>query len=388
VILGLKVEMRRPWKLAIVMPTFFEQIIGGSEYQTYLLTDAAKKQGCDVHYIFISNDVKYNNYVNAILHTIPPIQFTKRFGAFWWIYSSSIRRELEAIKPDVVYVRGGWSFAGIGAAYAKRHGCRSIWHIASSADVTPRSIVSLLKRPLDYIERKAIKYAIRYSTCIVAHARFQADLLMKHYHRRAVVILKEQPEPTEELNKSDPFTIVWVANIKPLKQPEMFIRLAAQFVGNRNVRFIMIGRPLLGAYQDKLDTKIRELPNMTYMREQPIEVVNRILAQSHVFVNTSTYEGLPNTFVQSWMREVPVVSMLLDPDDILTTQKIGFFSGSFDQMLRDVKTLIEHPELCTQMGQRAREYALENHSLKKNMGRLLDLIFAKDVSEEPVGLES
>lgn len=369
--------LNQPKRLAIVMPSFYEQLIGGAEHQTYLLADAAKRRGYDVHYIFVSEASPYRNHLKLTLHTICPIRLPKRFGAFWWVYCLSAGRLLRKIRPDAVYVRGGWSFAGMAAAYARRHRCSSTWHVASSADVTPRPFLSLIKRPSSWIEQKAIEYAIRYSTHVVAQANYQSRLLLERYGRESTVIMNQQPEPEEALDKSGPFTVAWVGNIKPLKQPEMFIRLAAEFVGNRSVRFVMIGRPAGGKYQSGLDVAIRECGNLEYLGEQPIEKVNAILAQSHLLVNTSLYEGFSNTFVQAWMREVPVVSMLLDPDGILTTRKIGFFSGSFERMIRDVRTLVEDPALRDEMQKRAREYASENHSLKKNMDRLLDLVMAE-----------
>lgn len=368
----------QPQRLAIVMPWFFEQAIGGAEYQCYLLAEAAKKLGHEVHYIYVSNGKPCENHLRLHLHPMKALVIQSgRFGSLLSFYDCQISRILKTIRPDVLYVRGGVSFAGMTAGYAKRYGVRSIWHIASSADVTPRPLWSMLKRPLNLIERKAIGYAIKHSTHVVAHARYQAELLMKNYGRAAEVILKEQPTPTEALVKRGPFTVVWVANIKPLKQPEKFIRLAKEYAAEQNVHFIMIGRPAGGEYQARLESEMRALPNYSYLGEQPIEEVNRVLARSHVFVNTSTYEGLPNTFVQSWMREVPVVSMLLDPDDILTTQKIGFFSGSFEQMVRDIRNLIDNPALRDEMGRRAREYALEHHALEKNMGRLLEFVFGE-----------
>lgn len=363
-------------KIALLMPSFFEQLIGGSEYMAYLLAEAAKRRGHEVHYLFAATDAKYENHLGIHLHPMKRMNVPHRFGSTWFLYRRRIVSILRQIQPDLLYVRSGVSWAGTAARYAKESGSKSVWHVASSADVTPKSFLSLAKRPLDVIERRAIEYAIYHSTHVVAHARFLSDLLMKNYARHSQVILKEQPEPEEALDKSGPCTVVWVANIKPLKQPEMFVRLAREFAGNREVRFIMIGRPSGGRYQDELGAQIRALPNITYMREQPIQEVNRVLARSHVFVNTSTYEGLPNTFVQAWMREVPVVSMHVNPDDILTTLKIGYLSGSFAQMVQDVGRLIENAALRNDMGARAREYALKNHSLEKNMGRLLDLIGA------------
>jgi glycosyltransferase involved in cell wall biosynthesis len=251
-----------------------------------------------------------------------------------------------------------------------------LWHIASSADVTPHKFITFLKRPFNFVEARAIQYAIRHSTHVVTPARFLDNLLKKHYKRASNIILQMQPEATELLIKKEVFTICWVANIKPLKQPEIFINLAQRFDRAKNIRFIMIGRPSNGKYQAKLDTSIGFLNNLDYYGEQPTHKVNEILAASHVFVNTSTYEGFPNTFVQAWMREVPVVSMLLDPDNILKTQKIGYHSGSFEQMVKDVEKLIHNPALRNDMGKRAQIYAMKNHSLEKNMVQLIDLIIS------------
>ncbi len=44
--------------------------------------------------------------------------------------------------------------------------------------------------------------------------------------------------------------------------------------------------------------------------------VNAELANAHVLVNTSLYEGFPNTFIQAWMRRTVVVSLNVNPDGI------------------------------------------------------------------------
>ncbi len=361
-------------RLAIVMPSYFEENFGGAEYQASLLAEAATELGHEVHYIFATLGKTLANPLGIHLHPVPRRKISKRFGRVWWLYTPQIRKLLEEIQPDATYVRSGVAWAGAAAQYARKNGRRSIWHVAHLEDVTPLSIPAKLRRPFDFIERRAVDYAIRNSHIVVCHARYQAEALKKYFNRDSEVILKEQPEPTEVVDKSGPFTVLWVANIKGWKQPEVFIRLAREFSDDHRVRFVMVGRPAGGEYQKYLEASMEGLPNLDYLGELPIDVVNELLAKSHVFVNTSTNEGLPNTFVQAWMREVPVVSLMWDPDDILKPGEIGFCSGSFEQMVRDVRTLIENPSVRNEMGKRAREYALENHSLKKNMGRLLNLI--------------
>ncbi len=115
---------------------------------------------------------------------------------------------------------------------------------------------------------------------------------------------------------------------------------------------------------------MHQVQGLTYLGERSNEEINRILGESHILVNTSDYEGFPNTFIQAWLHEVPVVSLHVDPDDLLTRRGLGFHSGSFDKLVQDTRNLIGNAELRTRLGQQARAYALEHHALAKNLNRV------------------
>jgi glycosyltransferase involved in cell wall biosynthesis len=119
----------------------------------------------------------------------------------------------------------------------------------------------------------------------------------------------------------------------------------------------MIGRPALGSWQNEILKKIRRLPNMEYRGELSIDQVNALLQKSHILVNTSDYEGFPNTYIQAWMRKVPVVALNSDPDDFIKTQEIGFHSKTFKQMVLDVRSLLENKPLREKMGEKSCEFS-------------------------------
>lgn len=367
-------------KLAIVTPGFYEQMTGGTEYQSYLLAQAAVEAGMDVHHIYIRIDPHQNlpNRLGIALHPIDPPKCRAYFRGLGNPASFCLPKAYQILKqlaPDYVYCRSGVVQAGLGAYYAKKFGCKSIWHVASAPDVTPKPLAPLLRRPLDLLERKLIDYAIQHSTLVLTQAEYQSILLKRHYRRDSVVMTNLLPQPKETLDKTGCFTILWIANLKGAKQPEKFIQLAAAFAENKEIRFVMIGRPTKdNHYQQRVENQIKKLPNLEYLGEQAMISVNQILAASHVLVNTSRHEGFSNTFVQAWMRKVPVISMMVNPDGILTGEKIGFCSGSAKQLAKDVKTLFENPLLRDEMGRKAQAYALENHSYENNKGRFLDLI--------------
>ena len=111
--------------------------------------------------------------------------------------------------------------------------------------------------------------------------------------------------------------------------------------------------------------------------------VESLMENAILFVNTSkgNYEGFPNTFVQSWLRETPTISLNVDPGGVIAREKLGKCSGSFEQLVKDVIFLIENDKERIEMGKRARVYAENAHGFEYNVGKLSDL-FSKIVTKK------
>ena len=366
-------------RILFLMPTFLEQVIGGAEYQTYLLAEGAIQCNWEVHYAFVSNTVDWKNLLGMKLHMIRPHRLSKKLGATWFFYNNAVKRLLNEIEPEIIYVRGGWSFAAMSAKFSKRKACRSVWHVASDSDLVLKSKLDLIRKPFDIIERVLLEYAIKNSSLVIAQTNWQASELKLKYKRIAKVVPNFHPVPIATSEKNDDkFIITWIANIKPLKQPELFLKLAREFKDNNDVKFVMIGRPGRGLYMDKLKREIDIQHNLSYLREQPIDKVNKVLEKTHLFVNTSLYEGMPNTFIQAWLRSVPVVSIHVDPDHILEREKIGVRTETFDKLVEVVQALSLAKRDCLLMGRNSRIFAENKYGLKKNRSILLEILEGKE----------
>ncbi len=352
-------------RLCIVSPCHWTGGFGGSEQQISLLLDVLVAQTrFDITYVARQADPGFQptGYKVEQINVSP---FSSRVGNL--LDARPLLAALHKIRPHVIYQRVGGAYTGIAAYYAKRNNCKLVWHISSEMNVLPfrmdknRSSNTVSR----YIEKKALEYGIRNSTSIIAQTEQQAGLLQKHYGVTAARIVPNfQPVPVEPKKQDTPVKVVWVSNLKPMKRPGLFIDLARKYQSDVDVKFIMIGRAENSLWCKQVIEEIKDVQSLDYVGERTQEEVNAILAQSHIFVNTSSYEGFPNTFIQAWMREVPVVSLDVDPDNILSSRSIGYRSGSFAALCRDLEKLIGDKQLRQSMGNAARDYAIENHSEK------------------------
>jgi glycosyltransferase involved in cell wall biosynthesis len=328
----------------------------------------------DVHYLTISDRQIESRDPGISTSTIPRRKRLRRIlGLYYVLDYPRVWNAIQRIAPHIIYIQNANAYLGIAARYAMSSPCSLIWHIASSYEVRRFAIRSFRTIPFDYIDKRMVEYGIRHANYVFGQAKYEEDLLLQNYGRRCDLIVGNwHPEPTRPCTRGQPLKVVWVANIKPLKQPETFVDLAERLGTVTDAEFIMIGRPGSAKYQRRLESRIRKVRGLTYLGERSMDEINRILAESHIFVNTSEYEGFPNTFVQAWLHEVPVVSLHVDPDDVLTKQGLGFHSGSLDKLVQDTRSLIENSDLRTRIGERAKAYAMEHHGLTKNLNQVAE----------------
>ena len=124
---------------------------------------------------------------------------------------------------------------------------------------------------------------------------------------------------------------------------------------------------------DEIMATARKLPNLRFHGFIPSQRVDECFKRSSIFVNTSRIEGFPITFIQAWAHYVPVISLNVDPDRIIQNEKLGFCSGTFEQLVSDVITLLEDEKLRNTMGENARKYVEKEHDIRKIVKKYIEL---------------
>ena len=93
----------------------------------------------------------------------------------------------------------------------------------------------------------------------------------------------------------------------------------------------------------------------------PYHHVNDLYQNSRIFINTSDSEGFPNSFLQSWIRGVPVISFF-DPDNTIQRENIGSSPDDIEEMVDSIKRLLSDDDLLESFSLRAESFAMKHYS--------------------------
>ncbi len=358
----------RKKKVCIVMSTHWSWVLGGAEYQVSLIMDRlVSNDRLDITFLTRKVDPSFlpDGYtIKKIKSSGFFARYTKAFDA------KKLLSALEEIQPDIIYQRAGSAYTGICAWYAQKKNIPMVWHISHDMDVDPK--IGTQKPLFKLLEKKFLEYGIRHSSSIIAQTDQQAMSLAKHYDRNANHIIRNfHPTPDAPINKGKKIKIVWVANFKPMKQPELFVRLAKELEDIIDARFVMIGR--INDKYSKLLEDINSIKSLDYLGEQSQDQVNTIFSESHLLINTSKLEGFSNTFIQAWMRKVPVLTLTVDPDNIIKKHKVGICAGSYEKLKDAIIDLVSSHKKRVDMGKNGKQYAYSNHSMK-NVDQILEIL--------------
>lgn len=364
----------RKTRICFVAGSHWAATFGGAQYQIKcIIEELIKKQRYKIFYL--ARDV--NPTYTPKDYEIIPIGKGRNANKFpLFLDAIELFRMLKQINPDIIYQRVFNAYTGIAAYYAKQYQKKMVWHIAHDDDVRISPPSWRNSRPSRLLDYAIGQYGIRNACAIIAQTEVQKHLLQTNHSRQPnAVIHNFQPEPQESLEKEKHINIVWVGNFKPMKRPELFVRLAADLKGMDEVKLHMIGRPGNNRLYGPLISQISKLQNLRYYGEQSLVEVNHILSKSHLFINTSIAEGFPNTFIQAWMRKVPVVSLGVDVDGILQTRQYGIYTTSYQEMLYEIIKLIRNRTKIEKMACNARKLALRHFSLA-NAQQIINILNA------------
>ncbi|MBD3338120.1 MAG: glycosyltransferase [Candidatus Lokiarchaeota archaeon] len=376
--LFIKISILMNYKICIINQGFYKYSIGGAEVQLYLLAKELLRNNYEVFYV--TNDVNSYQEVEGIklYPYIHNSNFTKKSCAYF-------NEVIDRLHPDLIFQRGRKAVTFYAGNYSQKY--RVPFIFAASMDIdckklksTPRlfknrnKFKQVLSLPFAIYEDYKTLHGMKNANIVLAQSAKQKDLLFDNLGIKSEIIRNYHPIVKEVYSKEERPVVLWLASIKTWKQPELFMKLS-NTLKDVNCQFILAGRMAEERYRDKIEAWSKSSNNFKYLENVDFEKSNELIGKASIFVNTSLKnEGFPNTFIQAWHRKTPTVTLNFDPDGVIKREKLGFHSGSFEQLLKDVNTLIEDRAKRNEIGENAFNYAKLHFSRGESIDKLLCLI--------------
>jgi len=285
-------------------------------------------------------------------------------------------RAIKHDRSDKVLIATMAYCARSGLEQAHAIGAKTIFRVASDNDVNNSPVFPGGQLPTARLDD--------ISSCdkVVVQSEKQRDLLRESRMKESTVIPSGIPAKYSLEDKSNisKDTVLWVSNSSAIKQPWIFTALAKHFPQEK---FVMIMPDVSSDISYAVRILADELDNIELINEQiPYAISMEHFNRAKLFVNTSLREGFPNTFLQAWMTKTPTISWLVDPDDILTRNRLGLACGGDDELFfQNFARLVDNTELREIMGRNALKYAHENHSIQMSAAYYKELILSMISSE-------
>lgn len=335
------------------------ETIGGAELQQVLLGEELCKRGYEV--IFIVSD-----YGQEPIEIIDGIKVIKALEVGYaslvnkpWIHAiSQVFDAFNKANADVYYQRCGSYYTGIVSLFCMLMNKRFIYQLGSDMDADINYI-----KAMKYHHRLLYRFGVLHADHIIAQSIYQQKMVKKIFKRDSLVIKNLHPIKSLEQKKSTTPIILWVGTIKPeWKQPELFLKLAKMIP---EAKFQIIGGPSKDkGFYDKIRLEAKEIKNLEFVGFVQLSEIENFFNNATIFVNTSSIEGFPNTFLQAWAACMPVVSLNVDPDEIICKYNLGFHSKTMDNLAHDIKVLLSDELLRTNMGLNGRRYVEREHNME------------------------
>jgi len=328
--------------------------VGGSELKQVIIGRELAKRDFKIYFItFDENGEKENIDGISIIRSFSP---SKNFsilkkGLMIW-------KSLKKANADI-YIQGSGS-EGIIPFFCIIHRKKYVKWLSwdGFALQKNRSNYTLITRITNYID-------IKFSHFIVAQNTFQKEIIENKFKKKCILIKNPIiiPDSFNIKNNQEKNAILWVGTIREVKQPDIFLKIAKNLP---EYRFKMIGGKSKKEEElyKKINREAKSIPNLELLGYIPHHKIQKYYEKASIFINTSRIEGFSNTFLEAWINCTPVISLNVDPDEVICNQKLGFHSKTYEQMLIDLNMLLKNDKLRNEMGINGKKYVEKNHDVK------------------------
>jgi glycosyltransferase involved in cell wall biosynthesis len=268
-------------------------------------------------------------------------------------------RFLKSERPQWCVLQTANHLWGPVVAAARLTGVRTIFSAMNDTDVLPRQALFRRQRwwPL-------YAWGLSWSDRIFVQHGGQLSQLSTRWRTKASIFPGIVSQTSAVKTHSErPNCVAWVGVLRQHKRPDRLIEIARKAP---DIHFIVCGGATTfrapSNYGEQIGSALRALPNVDYRGQVAPEKTIRVIAAASLLLSTSDEEGFPSVFLEAWSSGTPVVSLEIDPDQIIERCGLGAVSRTIEAAIEDIRALISSPSRRDEIGLRARQYVARAHS--------------------------
>lgn len=164
--------------------------------------------------------------------------------------------------------------------------------------------------------------------------------------------------------------LLWVSRCQPIKRPHLFLDLAGRLP---QARCRMVCPREDAALWETVHARAAAMPNVEFIERVPYHEVQAVYDAAKIFVNTSEWEGWPNSFIQSGLGRTALLSLDVNPDGLFEKFRTGVFAnGNFERMISEAVRLLANPEDLQAAQEGCANFVTELHDNTKETQAFLD----------------
>jgi glycosyltransferase involved in cell wall biosynthesis len=344
-------------------------VSGGAEIQAFTLARELARAGLRVRHVVASAPVAASPDGVELLQ-LPPDYHRRGLPRRRAIVSALREADGHVYVQRSAGIETG--FVGVFARAARR---RAIFSASSDADFMRDT--ALLRQIGGSLElwpvRAQYRLGLRAVHEVVAQTKQQAELAERNFGLVPHVVPSFSAPVGRAPGERD--AALWIGSLTDVKDPLTYLELAER---TPEVTFRMVvhehptGWPELAA---DVRRRAQALPNVELLERRPRAELLDLYDRAIAVVNTSVFEGFPNTFLEAWSRGVPAVSLRIDPDGVIAAHRLGTAAaGSVDAAAAALRRYAADPEAAQQEGETALEFIRATHAPAIVVQRWLEVV--------------
>ncbi len=334
--------------------------LGGSEFRAfrllkYLQSDKNLILKVIVFEKILSKDLKNVSYKldhyrkkKNTFETIVDIFFKGKFTDSW-----------NQVDCDIYAFFGLSKYSSDLVTWCKENNKISIFFIGSDNDINEK-----YKKNNNNLNVKDVRYedclnCLINSNHLVVQTQYQQKELDRLYNRKSLLL--RNPIEKIKLLKRQRKHILWIGKDDDVKNPLLVFKIAKLFPYEL---FLMIINNF---------SKINEIPkNVKIIKFMNNIQIQKKISEAKILINTSLFEGFPNTFLEAGLQKTPIISLHSNPDNILNKLQAGYcVNGSFNKFVLKINDILNK---TPRRNSSFRNYILKNHCSQQNLYNLKKLI--------------